>query len=97
MFIFTGRFILRLLTLFVLLFILLEPILLDMVSTINQESIPSFLAPDTMQNDTKSRSVETKIGMVYNYATFSAVGAPVAAKPATEAIPSPLTGFIIER
>ena len=64
-----------------------------MVATIDQDSIPPFLAVDTAQNKSDSPDV----GFVHNYATFSAVGVLVAAKPVVEVISSPLIGFIIER
>ena len=67
-----------------------EPILPDMVATIDQDSIPPFLAE-------QNKSDSPDLGFVHNYATFSAVGVLVAAKPVVEVISSPLVGFIIER
>ena len=76
-----------------ILFCFTEPILPDMVATIDQDSIPPFLAVDTGQN----KSDTPDLGFVKNYATFSAVGVLVAAKPVVEVISSPFVGFIIER
>ena len=64
-----------------------------MVATIDQDSIPPFLAVNTGQN----KSDTPDLGFVQNYATFSAVGVLVAAKPVVEVISSPFVGFIIER
>ena len=75
------------------LFCFTEPILPDMVATIDQDSIPPFLAVDTGQN----KSDTSNLGFVQDYATFSAVGVLVAAKPVVEVISSPFVGFIIER
>ena len=64
-----------------------------MVATIDQDSIPPFLAVDTGLN----KSDTPDLGFIPNYATFSAVGVLVAAKPVVEVISSPFVGFIIER
>ena len=45
----------------------------------------------------QNKSDSPDLGFVHDYATFSAVGVLVAAKPVVEMISSPMIGFIIER